>query len=117
MTWHPSLCEHVPLLASRLGFRQGELRLYLRTVESPSPRYVLQLEQVASFFDSLRRGVGVRITERPEHGSFGWWIPTEEPHCSVQVTGVEPDSGFLIALARRVVYRVADDGEAYNWPG
>jgi hypothetical protein len=117
MTWQASLCERMPLLASRVGFLQGELRVYFRTVESPSPRYVLQLEQVASFYDSLRRGVEVRVTERPEHGSFGWWLPADDPHRSVQVTGVEIESGFLIALARRIVYRIADEGEAYNWPG
>jgi hypothetical protein len=117
MNWHPSLAERQPLLATRLGFRQGELRLYLRPVASVEPHYVLQLEGAAAFYDSLPRGHEVRVSDWPEHGSFGWWLPADDPHRSVKVVAEGAGSGFLLALARHVVYRVAEEEEAYNWPG
>ncbi len=117
MKWDASLAERVPLLVERVGFRQGELRVFFRPIAAAGPRYVLQLEGVASFYDSLPRGAEVRISDWPRHGSFGWWLPADDPHHSVKVTAVGAGSGFFLALARRVVYRVADEPEALNWPG
>ena len=117
MKWDSTLSERVPLLVDRVGFLQGELRVYLRHITKSGPHYVLQLEEVASFFDSLPRGVEVRITDYPEHGSFGWWLPAGDPHHSVKVATAGVGSGFFMALARRVVYRVAEESEAFNWPG
>ena len=117
MNWSASLAERVPLLVSRVGFQQGELRLYLHPVAAAAPHYVLQLEEVASFFDRLPRGAEVRITDWPEHGSFGWWLPGDDPHHSVMITAVGAEAGFFLALARRVVYRVGGESEAVNWPG
>ena len=117
MEWDAALAERVPLLVDRVGFRQGELRLFLRPVAQPGPCYVLQLEEVASFFDSLPRGAEVRVSDRPQHGSFGWWLPAGDTHHSVEVAAVGPASGVFLALARRVVYRIAHPPEALNWPG
>src|SRR5262249_18299389 len=117
MTWDASLSERLPLLVDRVGFREGELRVYLRPVAETGPYYVLQLEDVASFFDSLPRGAEVRISDWPKHGSFGWWLPADDPHHSVKVAAIGAGSGFFMALARRVVYRLADESEAFNWPG
>jgi hypothetical protein len=117
MNWDASLADRVPLAVERVGFLQGELRLYLRPIAAPGPRYVLQLEEVASFFDSLPRGAEVRILDWPEHGSFGYWLPPDDPHHSVKVTAISEQSGFFLALARRVVYRVSDAAETLNWPG
>jgi len=117
MKWDASLAERVPLVVERVGFRQGELRLFLRPAGAAGPRYVLHLEEVASFCDSLQRGIEVRISDWPQHGSFGWWLPGDDPHHSVKVTAVSPGNGFFLALARRVVYRVAGESEATHWPG
>ncbi len=117
MDWDATLAERVPLLVDRVGFRRGDLRIYVRPVAKAGLCYVLHLEEVASFVDSLPRGVEVRISDRPEHGSFGWWLPAGDPHHSVQVATVGAGSGSFLALARRVVYRVADEAEAVNWPG
>lgn len=123
MEWDAALAERVPLLVDRVGFLhqvgrpRGELRVFLRPVAWPRPCYVLQLEEVASFFDGLPRGAEVRISDWPTHGSFGWWLPAGDPHRSVKVAAAGPGSGFLMALARRVVYRVAGRDESLNWPG
>src|SRR4051794_40454556 len=117
MTWHPNLAEQSPLLVGRLGFRKGELRLYFQPAASAKTHYVIQLEEVAAFYDTLPRGQEVRISDRPEHGSFGWWLPADDPHHSVQVTAAAGGGGFFLALARRVVYRIAGLAEASNWPG
>jgi hypothetical protein len=117
MEWDATLAERIPLLVDRVGFRQGELRIYIRPVAKAGPHYVLQLEEVASFFDSLPRGAEVRISDWPKQGSFGWWLLAGDQHHSVQVAAVGAGAGFFMALARRVVYRVADESEALNWPG
>ena len=116
MEWEASLAERVPLLVERVGFLKGELRVFLRGVAGGGPRYVLQLEDVASFSDSLLRGTEVRISDWPEHGSFGWWLPAGDTYHSVKVTAVGAEGGFFLALPRRVVYRIAGDAEALNWP-
>jgi hypothetical protein len=117
MKWDPSLAEREPLAVSRLGFLQGELRLYFRPLGVEGPAFVLQLEQVASFYDRLPRGMPVRITDHPEHGSFGWWLPAGDKHRSIQVSSIGSETGFFLALARRTVYHHADESEASNWPG
>lgn len=117
MEWNASLADRIPLLVNRLGFRQGELRLYLRPVADTAPHYVLQLEEVASYYDNLPRKVEVRISDWPTHGSFGWWLPADISHHSVKVSAVGAEAGFFLALARRIVYRVAGESEAINWPG
>jgi hypothetical protein len=106
-----------PLFLRRIGFLRGELRVFLSSNSPGSPTYVIQLEEVASFFDNLQRGAEVRISDWPEHGSFGWWLPADDPHHSVKVSGVGEGAGFFLGLARRVQYRIADDDEANNWPG
>ena len=120
MEWNAALADSVGLVADRIGFLKNELRLYLRPILQVGPRYVLQLEDVAAFTNTLPCGVTVRISDRPTAGSFGWWLAPDDPHRSVMVTipgTAESMSGFLLVLARRVVYRIADDGEANNWPG
>ncbi|HEU5116651.1 MAG TPA: hypothetical protein VFT74_08235 [Isosphaeraceae bacterium] len=115
-TWHRSLAEHVPMFLMRLGFRQGELRLYFESLVGNEPNRVLQLEEIAAYHDSLVRGPEVRISDRSNHGSFGWWLPPEEPHHSIKIVAVGC-SGFFLGLARRVIYRIPDEDEARNWPG
>ncbi len=100
-----------------MGFKCGEARLFLRADGDASPKHVIQLDGVASFSQSLPCGTEVRISERPEHGSFGWWLPPDDPHRSIQVSGVGGGDGFFLALAKRVAYRFAGGVEASNWPG
>lgn len=116
MSWGPPLAEQQPLRASRIGFRAGEVRVFLRPLSGPGPVYALVLEGVAAFTDDLPRGAEVRLSDWPEHGSFGWWLPASDRHHSVKVWAVDRP-GFLLALARRVGYRLADEAEAVNWPG
>jgi hypothetical protein len=115
--WSPSLAEQRPLLVTRLGFLRGEVRIYLRPLLAADPVYVLQLEEVAAFHDNLPRGAEVRISDRPSPGSFGWWLPSDEPHHEIRIHATGPGSGFFLGLARRSVYRIADESEAINWPG
>jgi hypothetical protein len=116
MDWNAELADQTPLVVWRTGFREGELRVYLHSPNGAQPMYILQLEEVASFYDGLTRGVEVRILDREEHGRFGWWLAPGDPHRTIEVAGVGPDDGFLLALARRVVYRKAADDEVTNWP-
>lgn len=93
------------------------MRLFLRSQEEAGTAFVIQLVEVAAFFDSLERDTRVRITDSPDHGSFGWWLPAEDSHHSVRLSGVGDGTGLFLALARRVEYRTASDDEAINWPG
>jgi hypothetical protein len=117
MTWHPSLSERMPLVARRLGFREGEPRLYLRAVTPSEDHYVIQFEEVAAFYDALPRGHEVRISDRPGPGSFGWWLASDGECRSVMVSANGAEPGLLLVLARRVEYRVAGAAEGTNWPG
>jgi hypothetical protein len=104
------------LVLARVGLRRDEARVYLRAPGEDVPRYVLRLLGVFKLFDSLARGQAVQITDDFAHGSFGWDVPDQEPHHSVQVKAGD-DAGVLMALAREVEYRMADRSEALNWPG
>jgi hypothetical protein len=116
--WDSTLADRVPLVVERVGFLKGELRLYLQPAAAAGPCYVLQLEEVAAFYDRLPRGTVVRMSHSLEHGSFGWWLPPGDPHHQVKVATVTPEpAGCFLALARRVVYRLAERDEALNWPG
>jgi hypothetical protein len=117
MDWSPSLTEQTPVVVYRVGLLQGELRLFPRPMTDALPIYVLQLQEVASFFDSLPRGVEVRVRDSSEHGSFGWWLPADDPHRSVTISPVGNDSGVFVALARRTIYRISANSEDANWPG
>jgi hypothetical protein len=117
MTWDLTLVETRRLLFVHLGFKRGEVRLFLHAEGDTSPKHVIQLNEVASFFHSLQAGAEIRITERPEHGSFGWWLPPDDPHRSIKVSSVRNEREFFLALAKRVEYRFAGSAEAFNWPG
>ena len=93
MTWHPALSETRRLIFDRIGFLRGGLRLFLHSEEDIVSKYVIQLNEVASFHDSLQRGAEIRISDLPQHGSFGWWLPTDNPHHSIKVSGVGEGSG------------------------
>jgi hypothetical protein len=117
MIWHPSLSERLPMVAWRLGFREGELRLYLRAVAPSEDYYVIQFEGVAAFYDALPRGRVVRISDRPGPGSFGWWVASDEDCRSVRVSANGAEPGLLLVLARHVEYHIAGAEEVTNWPG
>ena len=117
MTWDPALAETRRLLFVRVGFKRREVRLFLHADGDTSPKYVIQLDEVASFYHNLQAGAEIRITDSPEHGSFGWWLPPNDPHRSIQVSRVGNEREFFLALAKRVEYRLAGSAEAINWPG
>jgi hypothetical protein len=117
MSWEPALAEARQMVFTRVGFMRGTARIYFRLEGDQSPKHVIELSEVASIFDGLQRGAEVRIYDSPEHGSFGWWLPPNEPHHSIRVSCVGDASGFFLALAKRVEYRFAGSGEALNWPG
>ena len=107
MTWQPAIAERQRLILVRIGFLRGEVRLFLLSEEDAVPRHVIQMNEVASFYDSLQRGAEIRISDLPEHGSFGWWLPPGNSHHSIKVSGVNDASGFFLALAKQVEYRFA----------
>jgi hypothetical protein len=92
------------------------VRIVLAFPGSDSPAFVVELAEVASFYDRLQRGVEVRISDRPEHGSFGWWLPPGVVYHSLEVRGVGESAGFFLGLAREVRFREAT-GADLNWPG
>jgi len=115
MSWQPKLAESARLTFIRIGFLDGGLRLFLRLDEDAFPKYLIQMNAVASFYDSLQRGTEIRISHWPEHGSFGWRL--KDPHESIKISGVSVDSGMFLALAKQIEYRFANQAEALNWPG
>jgi hypothetical protein len=117
MMWQPALAETRRLIFLRTGFLRGEVRMFFRLDDDVSPEHVIQMNEVASFFDNLQRGAEVRISDWPEHGSFGYWLPPNNPHHSIKVSGVEDGAGFFLALAKQVEFRLASRDEALNWPG
>jgi hypothetical protein len=117
MTWDPTLAETQRLLFVRIGFKRGEVRVFLHAEGDTSPKHIIQLEEVASFFHNLQAGAEIRITVRPEHGSFGWWLPPDDPHRSIKLSRIGNECEIFLALAKRVEYRFAGGAEALNWPG
>jgi hypothetical protein len=104
------------LRVDRVGLRKDEARVYLSDDGGHAPRYVIRLLGVYKFYDSISRGREIRISDEFPHGSFGWDVPNGEPHHSVKISA-DSDTGFFMALAREVEYRMADRDEAINWPG
>jgi hypothetical protein len=117
MTWDPALAKTRQFLFVRVGFKLGEVRLFLHAEGDTSPKHVIQLDEVASFYHNLQAGAEIRITEWPEHGSFGFWLPPDDPHRKIKVSSAGNEREFFLALAKRVEYRFAGSGEAFNWPG
>ncbi len=116
MDWDASLTERTPLVFDRVGFLRGVLRVYFHPAVEAGPWHVIEFEEVAAFVGDLSRGTAVRIKHSPTHGSFGWWLPADDPHHQVRV-GAWPEPQSLQVLARRVEYRFAVGDQALNWPG
>jgi hypothetical protein len=117
MTWQPELIETQRLLFSRAAFLKTELRLFFCLENDQTPTHVMQLKDVASFYHNLQTGTEIRISDWKEHGSFGWWLPPNDPHHSIKISSIDPKHGVLLVLAKHVEYRYADVEEAINWPG
>jgi hypothetical protein len=78
LSWEPNLAEQQPLVVVRVGLRNNEMRVYLSADGEHPPRHVLRLLDVFKLFDSLPRGLTVRISHHFPHGSFGWDVPHRE---------------------------------------
>jgi hypothetical protein len=112
-----TIAEQRELVVLRIGFREGELRLMLAGNPNDRAEFVIQLEQVASFFDSFPRGVAVRVMNHPSQGSFGWWLGPNETYNQLELRPKTAETaGLFLALTKRVVYRTCR-GQDLNWPG
>lgn len=114
---HPELSDTQRLWFTRAGFLKSEFRLYFRLENDQFPTHVMLLKGVASFYHNLQIETEIRISVWTEHGSFGWWLPPNDPHHSIKISSINPNHGSLLALAKQVEYGLAGADEAHNWPG
>jgi hypothetical protein len=95
MTWQPELVETQRLLFSRAAFLKTELRLFFCLENGQTPTHVMQLKEVVSFYHNLQTGNEIRISDWNQHGSFGWWLPPNDPHHSIKISSIDPNHGVL----------------------
>ncbi|MBL8872351.1 MAG: hypothetical protein JNK90_21430 [Planctomycetaceae bacterium] len=117
MFWHPEFADTQRLWFTRAAFLKSELRLYLRLENDQVSTHVIYLKEVAAFYHNLQIETEIRISDWTEHGSFGWWLPLNDPHHSIKISSINPNHGCLLALAKQVEYGFASVDEAHNWPG
>ena len=109
------------LTASRIGFRDGQMRIVLSGRSSGTPRYTILLQGLRCFFDhGVVNGRPLVASWERGVGSFGWWLPRREmeEHFELHLTSREDATrNWFRAIARDMTCRPFIAEEDLNYPG